>query len=60
MEPTIQTVATRPFELVLLDLGYLNREHYLVLVDQHLWDKRSWQSSEGQYIGAYEESDIGG
>ena len=35
MEPTIQTVATRPFELVLLDLGYLNREHYLVLVDRY-------------------------
>ena len=35
MEPTIQTVATRPFESVSVDLGYLNGVHYLVLVDRY-------------------------
>lgn len=34
MEPLIQTSASRPFEAVSVDLGYLKGVHYLVLVDR--------------------------
>ena len=35
MEPQIQTVTSRPFEAVSVDLGYLNGTHYLVLMDRY-------------------------
>ena len=34
MEPLVQTSASRPFEAVSVDLGYLKGVHYLVLVDR--------------------------
>ena len=35
LEPQIQTTASRPWEAVSVDLGYLNGTHYLVLMDRY-------------------------
>ena len=35
LEPLIQTKASRPFEAVSVDLGYLEGVDYLILVDRY-------------------------
>ena len=35
VEPLIQTHASRPFEAVSIDLGYLEGTHYLILADRY-------------------------
>ena len=35
LEPLIQTKASRPFEVVSVDLGYLEGVNYLILVDRY-------------------------
>ena len=35
VEPMIQTHASRPFEAVSIDLGYLEGTHYLILSDRY-------------------------
>ena len=35
LEPQVQTTASRPWEAMSVDLGYLNGTHYLVLMDRY-------------------------
>ena len=35
VEPLIQTHASRPFEAISIDLGYLEGTHYLILADRY-------------------------
>ena len=35
VEPLIQTQASRPFEAISIDLGYLEGTHYLILADRY-------------------------